>query len=252
MNEDQLRRLLAAEANKIVPSPRAWGHAERRATQLRKRRMTTLAGVGSLAAAAAVVVAVMMSINSKPTPQPVTLVSPPTTSSDLPVGTPTSVPEGSGTVPTRVPTTVKSGSGRCHTSELAVTTGPVGAAAGNISASFVLTNTSKAACTLFGYPGFSLLDSQGQRMIGDVHRGASPVFPAINPTRVVLAPRKSASFSVGYSDVPTGNDPCRTSVSALITPPDETTQLTIADQAPVCGGPFYVSPVVTGSNGASP
>lgn len=251
MNEDQLRQLLAAEANKIVPSPRAWEQTERRAAQLRKRRISRLAGAGTLAAAAAVLVVVMVSINSKPAP--VRITSPlGTTEPNIPPETPTTVPEGSGTTPTRVPTTVKAGSGRCHTSELTVTTGPVGAAAGNISASFVLTNTSKASCTLFGYPGFSLLDSQGQRMIGDVHRSVSPVFPAISPTHIVLAPRKSASFSVGYSDVPTGSDTCRTSVSALITPPDETTQLTIADQAPVCGGPFYVSPVVPGSNGASP
>jgi hypothetical protein len=252
MNEDQLRQLLAAEATKIVPSPRAWEQTERRAAQLRKRRMSTLAGAGTLVAAAAVLVVVMMSINSKPASQRITSPSPVTTAPNIPVETPTSVADGSGTTPSRVPTTVKSSPSRCHTSELAVTTGPVGAAAGNISASFVLTNTSKVACTLFGYPGFSLLDSQGQRMIGDVHRGASPVFPAINPTHIVLAPRKSASFSVGYSDVPTGSDVCRTSVSVLITPPDETTQLTIADQAPACGGPFYVSPVVPGSNGASP
>jgi hypothetical protein len=132
-----------------------------------------------------------------------------------------------------------------------VTTGPVGAAAGTISASFILTNTSRVTCTLFGYPGFELLDNQHQPMIGTVSRTGGVAFPAMKPQHLSLPPGRQASFSVGYSDIPSGNQPCPTSITALITPPDETTQLTIADQAPVCGQPFYVSPVVAGTNGAS-
>jgi hypothetical protein len=199
----------------------------------------------------------MISINNKPASQRVPTLSPPTAPDTIPAGvtgTPGPGQTGGGAEPTS--TTVKSASAadssRCHTSQLAVSTGPVGAAAGTIAASFVLTNTSKVTCTLLGYPGFSLLDNQGQPMIGNVGRKGGPAFPVMKPARVTLAPRRAASFSVGYSDVPTGPEPCRMSVSALITPPDETTQLTIADQAPVCGQLFYVSPVVAGANGAAP
>jgi hypothetical protein len=253
MNEDQLRQLLAEEANRItpVPAPRAQDLVERRAAQLRRRRNRMISGGGTIGLAAAVLVAVMISISGKPASHVVVPTGPATTEpNNVVIGPADSVPaepppDGSG--PT---STVKPSPGRCHTNELSVATGPVGAAAGTIDASFVLTNTTKATCSLFGYPGFSLVDGQGHALIGDVVRGGTAY--AMKAQHIALAPGRTASFSVRYSDVPTGNGTCQTSVTALITPPDETTQLTIRDQAPVCGSPFTVSPVVAGSNGAAP
>jgi hypothetical protein len=254
MNEDQLRQLLAEEANRITPAPapRAQDLVERRAAQLRRRRNRMISGAGTIGLAAAVLVAVMISISGKPASKVVVPTGPATTEGPsgvlvAPNGTvpPEPPPDNSG--PTR---TVKPSPGRCHTKELSVATGPVGAAAGTIDASFVLTNITKATCSLFGYPGFSLVDGQGHAMIGDVVRGGTAY--AMKAQHIPLGPGRTASFSVRYSDVPTGNGACQTSVTALITPPDETTQLTIRDQAPVCGSPFTVSPVVAGSNGAAP
>jgi hypothetical protein len=256
MNEDQLRQLLAEEADRIAPAPaaRAQEQVGRRAAQLRRRRNRMISGAGTIGLAAAVLVAVMISISSKPASHVVVPTGPAGPATTEPAGV-LGVPDTS--LPPEPPTggsgptsTAKPSPGRCHTNELSVTTGPVGAAAGTIDAAFVLTNTTKATCSLFGYSGFSLLDAQGHAIIGDVIRGGTAY--AIKPQHISLAPGRAASFSVRYSDVPTGNGTCQTSATALITPPDETTQLTIRDQAPVCGSPFTVSPVVAGSNGAAP
>jgi hypothetical protein len=254
MNEDQLRQLLAEEANRITPAPapQAQQQVERRAAQLRRRRHRMISGAGTIGLAAAVLVAVMISISSKPAAHVVVPTGPATTEGPAGVmGTPeTTLPPEPPTDNSGPTTTVKPGQGRCHTNQLSVTTGPVGAAAGTIDAAFIVTNTSKGPCSVFGYPGFALLDSQGHNLIGDVVRGGTAY--SVKPQRIPLKPGQAASFSVRYSDVPTGTATCQTSVTALITPPDETTQLTIREQAPVCGSPFTVSPVVAGSNGAAP
>jgi hypothetical protein len=248
MNEDRLRQLLATEASKVIISPRAQERTEQRAAQLRKRRSSMLTGAGGLALAAAVLVAVLLSVNSPSRSTRVLPASPAATESVPSVAPATPLPAEKGSTQAGV----KSGPGRCHTSQIGVSRGPVSAAAGTISASFVLTNTSKASCAMYGYPGFSLLDSHRQPMIGDVIRGGGGGFPAIKLQRVVLSPGRSGSFSVGYSDLQSGGQPCSTSSTVVITPPDETTQLYIADQVPVCSQRFYVSPVVSGVNGAVP
>ena len=81
----------------------------------------------------------------------------------------------------------------CRTADLKVTKGTMGAAAGSVYMQIDFTNTSGAACTLYGYPGIALTTSTTT---------ASQVGPAATrstgqPYRpVTLAPQASASATL--------------------------------------------------------
>src|SRR5438093_982432 len=53
---------------------------------------------------------------------------------------------------------------RCHTADLTATLEEAGAAAGTSYRYVVLTNSNGPTCTLFGYPGVSLVDGSGKQI----------------------------------------------------------------------------------------
>jgi hypothetical protein len=158
--------------------------------------------------------------------------------------------------PTQAPSTATpapvtgggSATGRCSASALALGLGRAGIAAGNIYQSVSLTNTSGATCWLYGFPGLLMLDAADRPMPTHVVRIDGPTFPGISPTpqRVMLAPGASAPFFMHTGNVPSGGEStCPQSKTLLVTPPDETHQLRVADQmAPCQGGTIDVSPVL--------
>ncbi|MGH3795552.1 MAG: DUF4232 domain-containing protein [Pseudonocardiaceae bacterium] len=119
---------------------------------------------------------------------------------------------------------------RCHTQDLAAIFTQIEGAAGNIYMKVRLTNTSLGTCAIYGYGGLELV-------------GPDPAKPGVPPTHllrdlspgpslVVLAPGQAADKQLHYSQVPHPGDnqtgPCQVRpVRALITPPDETTSLTV-------------------------
>lgn len=137
------------------------------------------------------------------------------------------------------PSPSATGAPRCHTADLspsvAVVAGSQGA--GSELMNLTLTNTSGHACTIFGYPGMKLEDQNGNGQATTVTRNRS-----MTPKTVTLADNGSASTTIHFGfDVPGPGEPttgpCEpASYSLMITPPDETTQLT----APIGGGPVTV------------
>lgn len=123
-------------------------------------------------------------------------------------------------------------------------------AAGHILDVFTLTNTAAAACTLDGYPTLAMFAASGGGLPARYSHGADMAFPALSPRPVSLAAGATASFSVGYSDVPTSSASCPTAASVGITPPGGSIVLTVRTSVTFCGQ-IDVSPVVAGSNGAS-
>lgn len=119
---------------------------------------------------------------------------------------------------------------RCHTGDLAAIFTQIEGAAGNVYLKVRLTNTSLSTCAIYGYGGLALL-------------GPDPAQPDVPPTNllrnlppepslVVLAPGQAADKQLHYTQVPSDADnetgPCQVQpVRVLITPPDETTSLTI-------------------------
>lgn len=128
---------------------------------------------------------------------------------------------------------------RCHTSDLSIALGPkrstdtAQSVQGELGAldheavAVIYTNNSGHPCTMFGFGGVDLHGpSDGPGLPGSKPQG--PVFSvprdALTPTTVLLAPGGHAHVTINYivSDatvkwLPTG---------IVVTPPDETTQLT--------------------------
>ena len=142
---------------------------------------------------------------------------------------------------------------RCHTSQVTVREGRGGVGAGNVLAVYVLENTAATTCRLFGYPGLQMLDSNHRPVPTTVTRGAD-MFPAQAPSRVIVLPRGSASFSVEYREIPSGEEPasvqCVPSTYVEITPPDERQPLLLSSSiAPCDHGVIFISPMVSGQDG---
>lgn len=144
-------------------------------------------------------------------------------------------------------TSEKSGVNRCHTSQLSARVSPGGAAAGQLYQYIVLTNKTKQTCTVYGYGGMKLIGT-GKSVPTTLVRekGAK--------AKVTLAPGKSASSRIHWTDVPTGNEPgsgsCEpVATKAWITPPDETNHIVIGwKDGAVCGhGRISQLPYVAGA-----
>jgi len=65
----------------------------------------------------------------------------------------------------------------------------------------------------------------------------------------VLHPRDYAYFVLEYTDVPSPGDVCPASSYLQVTPPDETTSITIAATLSPCGGRMTASPVLASHAG---
>ncbi len=138
----------------------------------------------------------------------------------------------------------------CQPSELHLAIAGQTGAAGTLTVTVGLTNTSSATCTMQGYPGMQLLGSAGTSLPTTVVRGQGHFpNPAANaaPAPVSLAPGALAHVSIQYSDVPVaGETTCPSSAQAEVTPPTDTAYavMTLAI-APCDHGTVHVSPVYT-------
>ena len=106
-----------------------------------------------------------------------------------------------------------------------------------------LTNSSRHACALDGYPGLRLLNSRRQVLHTVTHWGST--WYADDPGRklVDLAPGQVAQTGLGWTHTGSG----AVSVSYLeVTPPDSTTHLTISFRQLVDGGNLDVTALAAG------
>jgi hypothetical protein len=109
------------------------------------------------------------------------------------------------------------------------------AAAGNRYAKLAVTNTGKAACTLYGYGGLQLADVAGKGMPTKLTRKADP-----GPTLVTLQPGQKGFKNLHWGAVADGTEPtdgpCEPpSTGAIVIPPDETQPFTVKyDFGAVC------------------
>ncbi|MEV0679809.1 DUF4232 domain-containing protein [Actinosynnema sp. NPDC050436] len=140
-------------------------------------------------------------------------------------------------VPPTSPAPATPVSTRCTAASLAGEVGSVDPGAGNRYATFVVTNTGSAMCTLSGYSGFQLQDGSGQPLPTDLQRTEDP-----GPSPVTLQPGAKAAANLRWTVVPTGDEPVRgpcesEPAKAAAIPPDETEPMAVAwSFGPVCGG----------------
>jgi len=114
------------------------------------------------------------------------------------------------------------------------------------------TNTSSAACTLYGFPGVSFTGGSPLRQLG---------LPAAEDTGsarelVTLAPGATSSAQFSYVDVlvytASHCDPVRTAFLKIY-PPNQTSPVSVAFKALTCAKPVptaYVSAVRPGNGGS--
>lgn len=158
--------------------------------------------------------------------------------------TTTTAPTSTTTTTTTAPTTL------CQPSQLQMAVVGGTGAAGTVTTTVGMTNTSSAACTMRGYPGMQLLNSSGAPIPTTVLRGGAQ-FPsaAANaaPALVTLAAGASARFSIQWSDVPVGGETtCPASTKSEVTPPTDTAYgVMTLSIAPCDHGTVHVSPVYT-------
>lgn len=132
---------------------------------------------------------------------------------------------------------------RCRTSQLSVRPVSGDAGVGNRAITYAFTNTSTSSCTLYGYPGFALLDAKGKPLKGiNIIRSQITYFQTVKPIRkVILAPGAQASFQIGYN---VANN-CPESAKIQITPPNAYNHFTLAEHIRPCKE-LVVTPVQAG------
>ena len=124
-------------------------------------------------------------------------------------------------------------------------------AAGHISIVLVFQNTSGHRCSLYGFPGASLVGPDGKDLLDATRDRAG--LSAI-PT-VVLDAGGQASAVLEWSDVTNSSEPggCAVQKAAnlMVTPPNftQSTELTLGAGTEVCSG-FAIHPVVKGVAGS--
>ena len=116
---------------------------------------------------------------------------------------------------------------RCHTSALSASlhVSANNAAMGNRDGQLVLTNTSHQTCTVYGYPGLGLQNSRHGNLAIKIVWGSTYFAGDPRPHTVTLKPGQSAYADVAWH-APYGVKSVTPSFLE-VTPPNETTHLTI-------------------------
>lgn len=169
----------------------------------------------------------------------------PTSGSAVAAATATSTTAATAT-PAPHATPTPSGPPICQPNQLSLAIQTSQGAAGHIAQQDQFTNKSNATCTLYGYPGAVMLDSQ-QKPIATKTNWQTTGFSYSNQQKqlVTLHPGGVAYFIVEWSDVPVGTETsCPTATYLSVTPPNDFSVLTAADSINACnGGTLGISPV---------
>jgi hypothetical protein len=170
---------------------------------------------------------------------------------------PSQVATSSSTAPATAPSTSLSpavtGASACATSGLNVTLGAPSGYAGGVYQTIVFTNTSGATCTLYGFPGVSLVSAPPYTQIGLAAQRSSttPV------TVITLASGASANAVVQIVDAlnfPSATCSPTQAAYLRVYPPNQTAPVYLADSSEACAEPvqtLYVSAVAAGSSSTS-
>ncbi len=126
------------------------------------------------------------------------------------------------------------GTPRCHTPDLRVYLGRVGAAAGTYAGDLAFRNRSGHTCFVFGHPGLGLEDAHHRPLRSRVTWGSTVARRDPGPHRVLLRPGRAAFANLSGSDVQVRNERCVQPTWLAVTPPDEFSHRHVPFKAPVC------------------
>lgn len=141
----------------------------------------------------------------------------------------------------------------CATSGLNVTLGPSSGYAGGVDQTIIFTNTSGATCTLYGYPGVSLVSAPPYTQIGLAAQRSSTT-----PVKLItLASGATASAVLQIVDALNfGTATCSPTKAAFLRvfPPNQTAPVYLTDTSQTCAQPvqtLFVSAVQAGSGSSA-
>ena len=137
----------------------------------------------------------------------------------------------------------------CATSDLKVTLGAPNGYAGGVYETIVFTNTSGAACSLYGYPGVSLVSAPPYTQIGLAAKRSRTA-----PVKlIVLASGTSASAVLQVVDAlnfPASTCSPTQAAFLRVYPPNQTVPVYLPDTSQICAQPvqtLFISAVQAGS-----
>ena len=176
--------------------------------------------------------------------------SQPGASGSTPAASPSAPAAASSNSPAVAAPSSSAGGTACATSALQIKLGASDGYAGGVYQTIDFTNTSGSTCTLFGYPGVSLVTGPPYKQLGvPAKRTTTP------PAKVViLAPGATANAVLQIVDALNFPSPsCQpTKAAALkVYPPNQFTAVYLPDTSYGCGNPvqtMYIAPVRPGSS----
>ena len=203
------------------------------------------AGRLALTAAALICSAAVAGCASSGSSQPAASGSTPAASSSAPAAT-----SSSNTPAVVAPSSSAAGTPACATSALQVKLGSSDGYAGGVYVAINFTNTSGSTCTLFGYPGVSLVTGPPYKQIGLAAKRSTSASKKL----VTLAAGATANAQLQIVDALNFPSPsCQpTKAAALkVYPPNQFTAVYLPDTSYGCGKPvqiMYIAPVRPGAN----
>jgi Protein of unknown function (DUF4232) len=209
------------------------------------------AGRAGQVAAGLIVLAAVASCSSSPSSSSAAAPSTASSSSPAVVSSSTSPATASSSLAPAVTGTASAPA--CATSGLNVTLGSPSGYAGGVYQTVVFTNSSGATCTLYGYPGVSLVSGQPYTQIGLAAQRSSTVTVKL----ITLAAGASANAVVQIVDAlnfPTATCSPTQAAFLRVYPPNQTAPVYLADAAQACAEPvqtLYVTAVQAGSGSTS-
>lgn len=138
----------------------------------------------------------------------------------------------------------------CATSALKITQSSPNGYAGGVIVTLVFTNTSAATCTLYGYPGVSLLSS-AQQQIGLAAKRSGTATPKLITLDPSGGTASAALQIVDALNFPTSTCSPVKAAYLRIYPPNQTSSVLLANTSEGCAKSVQtltISPVQAGSN----
>ena len=167
--------------------------------------------------------------------------SSPTSSSSspsTPSATGTSTGTGTAPVTSPSPSASQAGTQACANGTLQVKLGPSEGYAGGVDLAIDFTNTSSAACTVYGYPGVSLVSSAHAEI------GLAAKRTTTAPVELVtLAPGATGTAQLQMADAlnfPTSTCGPAQAADLRVYPPNQTTAVFLPDTSEGCAQPVQV------------
>jgi hypothetical protein len=137
----------------------------------------------------------------------------------------------------------------CRLSELTVSLGDVGAAAGTLFYPIVFRNSGRRTCQLQGYPGVAGVNAAGTQMLQANRLRPPEANVGFPPQLLSLTPGVAVSALLTAIDNPQGGASSCPHYALLVTPPGETRSTRLSSASvPNCRG-FGINPVVAGVTG---